>query len=663
VLRCGYLSHRDQPDEAQLSVNLSSGRVNRALELIDGVRQGQPLGALLGYRVESALHAAGLEEEIQRLRDAYPIVANKLTQPAAATEAAGAASVVDGLALQRAWAAGNVSVDGGVSPGLASILNALSDDLDALGDLSIAEGVYQVMRGNYARGSGLLDALSRGDYAPEPEVVRTDPSGRDVVHRLVSLLVGDVAAAGGWPSSPGVRAQVEPQLDAWLGTQLPDPRNVRCTASYTDAGGTTHDTVVWLSDLKIGPLDLVALADGHDVGAGSELEQRIGYEARRVWGLDPAELTLDFEPDGSWATSDVSFPELLLVAKALGKLVGHARALRSADLFEPGRVDAAEQEDLTARATTATGAVSAAVTGLGAATDAASLRSALLDAAALGAMGSVPGSRFGAHPDTTAALRTQADSVQAELTKRDTAAGAAATPVDQIQAALGESFVVLPRFRFGAGSADGAALDTALAGTAQLLGGDDDAVARWLQQLTHVRDAVSRLDAADTLAALVADVTPPEFQIAQWPELAHGPDRWIALAPQAGDGPQPSGRVAVEARLSDTFDPARWMCGLMVDEWVERVPDPVQTTGVAFHYEEPGSRAPQALLVAVCPDKRLAWDDDLVLATLNETLDMAKIRTVDLEGLSDLGQIIPALWFAFNPDGQTVSFQTDVIWR
>ena len=395
VLRCGYLSHRDEPDETQLSVNLSSGRVNRALELIDGVRQGQPLGALLGYRVESALHAAGLDQEIQPLRDAYPIVANKLTQPAAATEAAGAANVVDGLALQRAWATDNVSVDGGVSSGLATILDALTDDLDALGDLSIAEGVYQVMRGNYARGSGLLDALSRGDYAPEPEVVRADPSGRDVVHRIMTLLVGDVAAAGGWPATPGVRAQIEPQLDAWIGTQLPDPRNVRCTAGYTDAGGTTHDTVVRLADLKVGPLDLVALADGHDVGAGGELEQRIGYQARGVWGVDPAELTLDFERDATWAASDVSFPELLLLAKALGMLVGHARPLRSTDLFEPGRVDAADQEDLTIRAAAATGALAAALTGLGAATDAASLRSALLDAVALGAMGSVPGSRFG----------------------------------------------------------------------------------------------------------------------------------------------------------------------------------------------------------------------------------------------------------------------------
>ena len=656
VLRCGYLSHRTEPEQAQLAVNLTSGRVNRALRLIDGVREGQPLGALLGYRVESALHAAGLDQYIQPLRDAYPIVANKLTQPSAATESAGASNVVDGLALQRAWAAGTVSVNGGVPSGVDDVLDALADDLDALGDLSIAEGVYQAMRGNYGRGGALLDALSRGDHPPEPEVVRTDPAGRDITHRIATLLVGDPAAPGA-----GVRAQAEPQLDAWVGSQLPDPADVRCTASYIDANGA-HETVVRLDDLDLDPLDLVALADdAADVGAGSELEQRIAHAARGVWGLDPPEVTLDFERDGSWSSGDVSFGELLLVAGALGDLVGHARPVRSADLFEPGRPDAAEQEDLTARADSATAALDAAVTALGATATATALRAALLDAAALGAMGSIPVSRFGTNVETTAALQAQADSVLAELTKRQAEATAATDPVERIQATLGESFVVLPRFRFGA-AADGTELDSALGATAQLLGTDVDAPARWLQQLTHVRAAVSRIDAADTLAALVTGVEQPDFQIAQWPPLEQGPDRWLALAPQTGDPPQPSGRVALAARLSDTFDPAKWFSGLLLDEWVERVPDPVQTTGVAFNYQEPGSRAPQALLVAVCPDEFPAWNDDLVLATVTETLDLAKIRSVDLEGLDDFGQIIPALWFAFNPDDQTVSFHSEVIW-
>ena len=41
---------------------------------------------------------------------------------------------------------------------------------DAVADLSIAEGVYQVVRGNYDRAAGTLDALSKGTHPPLPEV-------------------------------------------------------------------------------------------------------------------------------------------------------------------------------------------------------------------------------------------------------------------------------------------------------------------------------------------------------------------------------------------------------------------------------------------------------------------------------------------------------------
>ncbi|MDP9328285.1 MAG: hypothetical protein M3P10_08760, partial [Actinomycetota bacterium] len=50
VLRSGYLTHNpDESGSAALAVDLSSARVRRALELLEGARQGQPLGALLGY--------------------------------------------------------------------------------------------------------------------------------------------------------------------------------------------------------------------------------------------------------------------------------------------------------------------------------------------------------------------------------------------------------------------------------------------------------------------------------------------------------------------------------------------------------------------------------------------------------------------------------------
>jgi hypothetical protein len=56
ILRSGYLSHRDTQDGNALAINLSSERVRTALWLLDGVRQGQSLATLLGYRFERGLH-------------------------------------------------------------------------------------------------------------------------------------------------------------------------------------------------------------------------------------------------------------------------------------------------------------------------------------------------------------------------------------------------------------------------------------------------------------------------------------------------------------------------------------------------------------------------------------------------------------------------------
>ena len=55
VLRAGT-SRTSADDGAPLAIDLSSRRVRLALALLDGVRAGQPLGALLGYRLERGLH-------------------------------------------------------------------------------------------------------------------------------------------------------------------------------------------------------------------------------------------------------------------------------------------------------------------------------------------------------------------------------------------------------------------------------------------------------------------------------------------------------------------------------------------------------------------------------------------------------------------------------
>ncbi len=69
ILRAGYLSYGSGGEaSAPFAIDLSSDRVRLAQWLLDGVRQGQPLRALLGYRFERALRDNKLAKYIRAFR-------------------------------------------------------------------------------------------------------------------------------------------------------------------------------------------------------------------------------------------------------------------------------------------------------------------------------------------------------------------------------------------------------------------------------------------------------------------------------------------------------------------------------------------------------------------------------------------------------------------
>ena len=109
-----------------------------------------------------------------------------------------------------------------------------------------------------------------------------------MVHRVLLLLTDPPARDASWPGGTGPRALAEPRLDAWLSTRLPS--NASCTVDYP--GGSVSVT---LSDIDLGPLDLVPLAELAEDPVGSELEQRILIAAGELLAAAgvaaPGELT------------------------------------------------------------------------------------------------------------------------------------------------------------------------------------------------------------------------------------------------------------------------------------------------------------------------------------------------------------------------------------
>ena len=666
VLRSGALTHAGGPEEGLLALDLSSERVRGALWLLDGVRQGQPLGALLGYRLETAMHATGLDRWIQPLRDRFPIVGDKLTAASPTQESVAASNVVDGVALDRARRDGTLGDAADWGPGLPApgdadrtallgLFGALDDAVDAVGDVGLAEAVFQTMRGNPDATAGALDALSRAERMPDPAVVRTARGGLDQTHRVLVLLAGAPVEPAAWAAIPATpRGRAEPWLDAWVAGLLPNPASVAARVTWTPAGGGAPVTdTVTLRDLGVGPLDVLSMSRVNDHAQRSELDDRVLAGA-----LPPGATGVAISYTA--APGAIGFADLITVARAVDDLLAGARPLAAADLAPPEAtvapgVDVAE---LNARATTARDGLAAAVAALGtvaggggAPDDA---RDALLQAAAYGVPAAIPPSRHGSGPDP--ALAPQAAALHDELAAGAAAAAAVAlSPTDPAPAlkvlalVFGPGLHVLPRFT----PPGGGRLHAAFAEDPATLGADPRALARWQQQLTHVRPGLARLDLAELLGEVVGGAPRPDVRVAQEPAVPD--DRWLALPPPAGATPV-NGRLAMVAHVTgDPADAAAAWAGLLVDAWPERVPATRESAGVAFHHDEPGSRAPQAWLLAVCPDLARGWDAATLQAVLDETFDLARARTVDLGSVERVGQLLPALYFPFNLRQDTIS--------
>ncbi|HLO01678.1 MAG TPA: hypothetical protein VK191_00985, partial [Symbiobacteriaceae bacterium] len=300
ILRSGYLSLEDRTAKNPFSVDLSSARVRLATELLDGIRQGQSLGALLGYRLERALHEGHptleLDEAIYGLRRVAAIGPAGRVPTGTALESVPANNVVDGLALQTRYKEGSrlnrwdaetipFGAPGSHLPAVTSAegkailaeLKELEAGYEAVTDALMAEGVFQMVQGNLGRAGAALDTIGRWENPPpELEVIRTPRTGATVTHRLMLLLPGESSAPAGWTET--ARAKAEPALNRWIGQLLGSPTGVTAIGRYTGPDGAPlagyAAESVDLADLALAPLDLLYLAE--EGGPGRlEIEERI----------------------------------------------------------------------------------------------------------------------------------------------------------------------------------------------------------------------------------------------------------------------------------------------------------------------------------------------------------------------------------------------------
>ena len=700
ILRSGRLSHQGEDGEA-LDIQLSSARVRLALPLIEGVAAGQPLPALLGYRFERSLkeEALTLARFILPFRRLAPLRGGTRTAPTEPVETVAARDVADGVRLlerwehERATLLGNVlgaalhgvgAPTAGEREQLAALLDRLAALYDAVADVLMAETVHQTVLGNYERAGAALAALDRQERPPDPQVVRTPRTGLAYTQRVLAL-TADTRPAAPWDTAPlDTRARCAPRVNAWVASLLPPPDTIRFGGRVVDdADGSEQPVAATAADLGLSPIGLVAASAAGAGDRPSGLEERVALALTAGVALsDTARLEVIDDPPAD-APGAVGLGALRVLLGWIRDLLGDARPATAADLapVEHPPATGIDLADLAARSDLAVAALDEALARLA---DAAAnptlpkLEAALRRAAETGAEGTVPLRVLGGNEARRAALVAQCATLQVDLTRRrarvtaldDGFAGTAdpaGDPTDEptddqvvayrterLRTVLGAWFPVWPAFRLAPPAARRTALDASLADAAALTDGDGTAVRSWLDRLGTVRPGVDRLARTLTAAELLggAGGGATACHVAQLPHTAG--QRWLAL-PFPESGPADA-RVALALHAPTGVATGALLAGVVCDEWQETVPADTETTGLTFHYDAPGARAPQTLLLAVPPDPaQVHWTLDGLLAVVDEARSLARLRGVAPQDLRYTGGLLPATYLPHNPARQRPS--------
>lgn len=659
VMYNAYLTEPQVANEHPFRLNLHSERSAKSLFLAEGVRQGQPLGALLGYQFERSLHENGLDKYIDDFRDAFPTYTGPNDDPNA--ESVAARNVVDGLALAQ-WAMkepGQIPKEINVAlEDIARIkieLAQLTDGMDSVADLLAYENIYHNAQGNYERAGAVNDAAAGRAAPPEIQAIRTPWQGTQLGHRVCMLFPSPEPDKNYDYPLTSPRTVAEPCIAAWAEQILGSAQYISCQFTATNPP-TVNPQIISLSAVGLTPMDLIYLSEPSQANGIAELEQIIRHTLRQKFPL--GSISIDFKykhPIPASTQKALSIEEALLMAKQIRQLIGTCTWLRpdSLSLRSPGAVGVIDLGALETR-------YAVLLTDVTNLENQIKSRIRVLNGTELTKLQHLLhcASRYGIMANRQEWLITpnfpfsqSVSNILKELTKRRTECKAEkdkispdASPIVQaeayiqaIKALFGNSIAVLPPFKFNLESKP-ESLDPNTIWAADKLLSPSTATAGqirgWLQQSALLYKPLQELE--DTMMYAEALNKKPhgglKLRATQLP-FSNANEPWLAL--QAGkEQKNRFGRVSITTVLTDNLTANTQLAGLLLHQWEEFLPADSLTTAAAFRYNAPSTQPPQSILLAVPGQTgNKNWLVEDLAHMVNDTLNLAKVRAVDAEAL------------------------------
>ena len=681
ILRSGFLANNPTRAHDEFAVNLSSARVRKALHLIEGMRNGQELPALLGYQLERALHDAGLDAYIADLRTAFPLRSKRhsVASDGEPDEVLEASNVLNGLDLLNFYRIKDRDIDQllmaksiAVSRkwevlDLKEAIEHLDQHLDAVSDLLIAESVYQAAKGNLGRSAAVLKMLNNDSAIEIPEIIATPKKGKLLSH-LVGVQFDLSPKEVAWPGVHSPRSTLQPAFNHWLAAQLPSPKQVGISLLINGESKRLQ-----LENIGIQPIDLITFFQGKDVFAlSSELTYFITKVAWKFFQAGPADDIQVLYKDrtdlpATWKT----LYEIKPLLDNLLIIWGSSRPLLPHDLQLPSQAQPLDPEAYTTLdlsslmdgfRTIAVGTGPLSINKVKnnlkswqyecvksrtadfpvekAQFNYEVLQRLLMETAYYCAPDQDYQAEPAFSPERRDALLQKTERAITHFGALETKAKALFSVIESLTNPLekwkglcslaelifGSSLKLYPSFRLH----NPQEVASAIHFLDLLAEAGEDACGQWLQDLSRVRP---KMKAYKKLALFREVYRTPEkekdLKIIQLPYQTDTENyRWLGaeFPPRI----KISGDVkSIALELPGNFQADQWQAGFIIDSWTERIQEQERDTAIALHYDQANAEPPQSILLAVSPQLTGNWTWKNLMLTVVETIEMAKKRAVE----------------------------------
>ena len=685
VFKNSFLAHEQEVESNPFTINLTSDRIQKSRFLLDGIRQGQQLEALLGYQLERHLHENNLHQEIYALREAFPLYENVTGNSTGFVNL----SVIDGLKAIKNKENLPARLNAQAKELVKKQIEKLEDTMDGSLDTLFYEAGYHVTQGNLSQAAAALDATKGELEPPVIESLKTKIPGTGIKHKLVMVFQPNKEKI----SIENSRAFAEPNLEKWLEQNIGPMDKIGCVVEIRNIqdDSVTETVNVTLAELNISYLDFLVLSEEPVSDGAGELELRIRNAVLEKGGNLSEEtkyvVTTAKPADGQ------SLAQALEVARTAKALLGKCRYLKSDDLtmesetiqYDRKSLDEIKDNRLQPlvdrlKKIAASDLNETTVLKFLANLDFELAKTAFLEKTSVGStkLKTAIESKIKAAEDLFSRFSTQNNFTKAfEL-------------LQQVAKILfGESFILFPP-----AMASENFNQVIKSKKQQLLVGnpaDNDStqvwgherIKNWVQGIAQVHENSELFEDWLMVRSVWSEsVKLPgncNYTVVQGPTLLQYP--WVALSkqeidavlekqfasqpvyadPDSGeayplsDGTYyPEGCESTVLYAPENIDLENPVFGLVVEEFSEHIPEPKMNTGLSFNYNTPNNEPPQAILLAIHPkagqESDFFWSEDDLRDILFDTMDLYKIRMVDLESIQEYGYILPMTWW-FNIPG------------